>query len=225
MYQNNTIFRSPVWNEARRLDILGTSILRNEYLKECEQSEKTGGRVLSNPVQYELACNHFESAFDCYNAEVNNNPSPQIYFEFAGFCWAMCGDGPCICGLEPMYHRCAYKHAELMKAGLTQYPDNKKLLFLKRYELLRYGFDITKDDILETVDSNNPGDTPYFLLFLMEDFDKKYLNNIKILWEECSKEITLFNRLVISLIEYYCDPKLIDKNVLADYWAKRKSIK
>jgi hypothetical protein len=43
----------------------------------------------------------------------------------------------------------------------------------------------------------------------MEECDKKYLNNIKILWEECSKEITLFNRLVISLIEYYCDPKLI----------------
>jgi hypothetical protein len=205
MYLNNTIFRSPVWNEARRLDILGTTILHNEYLNALNQT----GKVQRNPDQHDLALSHFESAFDCYNAEINNNPSPQIYFEFASFCWAMVGDGPCPWRLAPIYHRCGYKHTELMEVGLRQYPCNKKLLFLKRYELDRFQFDITKEDILETVDPNNPGDIPYFLLFLMEGCDKKYLNNIKILWEECSKEITLFNRLVISLIEYYCDPKLI----------------
>jgi hypothetical protein len=205
MYPNNTIFRSPVWNEARQFDVLGTTILHNEYLKTLNQT----GKVQRNPEQHDLVLSHFESAFDCYNVEINNNPSPQIYFEFAGFCWAMVGDGPCPWRLDPIYHQCGYKYTELMEAGLKQYPDSKKLLFLKRYELDRSGFDITKDDILETVDPNNPGDIPYFLLFLMEGRDKKYLDNIKILWKECSKEITLFNRLVISLIEYYCDPKLI----------------
>jgi hypothetical protein len=196
-----------VWNKARQFDILGTAILHNEYLKNLQQRETTG-IVQLNQEQYDLALAHFESAFECYNEETNH-PSEQIFFEFAGFCWAMVGDGPCPWRLDHIYHRCGEKYSELMEVGFKKYPCSNKLLFLKRYELHRYGFDITKDDILETLDPNNPGDIPYFLLFLMEGANTKYLNNIKILWGECSKEITLFNRLIIALIECYCDPKLI----------------
>jgi hypothetical protein len=90
----------------------------------------------------------------------------------------MIGNGPCIRGLEPIYHRCGKKYVELMEVGLRKYPCSNKLLFLKRYELSRYGFDITKDEILETLDPDNPGDIPYFLLFLMElYFPKKFNQN------------------------------------------------
>jgi hypothetical protein len=198
-----------VWNKARRFDVLGTTILHNEYLKNLQQRETTG-IVQLNQEQHDLALAHFESAFECYNEETNNHPSEQIFFEFAGFCWAMVGDGPCPWRLDHIYHRCGEKYSELMEVGFRKYPCSNKLLFLKRYELHRLCFDITKEDILETIDPSNPVDIPYFLLFLLED-KKKYLDNVKILWEECTKEITLFNRLIISLIEYDCDPKLSSK--------------
>jgi hypothetical protein len=110
-----------------------------------------------------------------------------------------------------LFYTCGMKCSELISIGLEKFQDNKKLMFLKLYIDSRYGYDVNEKDILATTEVFDTSDVPYFLLFLLSD-KQRYGKNVKLLWEKCTEKKTLFNSLIVSLLEYDCDPKLMYSN-------------
>jgi hypothetical protein len=183
------MYHSVFWDNAIQLDILGTAFYKQD--------------------RDVLARQYFEDAFEQYNLAYETEPSDQLLFEFASFCWCLTLPGTTTPITENGFmDQCCDKRIELMATGLTKYKENGRILFLHMYINHRYGEDITIDDVLETVDPNNPADIPYFLLYLLSN-KEKYYENAKLLWVECTKRKTQFNQYIIELLEYDCDPKLI----------------
>jgi hypothetical protein len=182
--------RSEQWALAASLDVRATALLRQGH--------------------YDDAHANFLSAFNHYLIAWNDSHSSQLLFEFAGFCWCLLEPGiPIIVNSEGLFQQCDQTCFDLISIGLKEYKDDKKIIFLKEYIDSQNGGYTTEEKILKTVDWNNPSDIPYFLLFILSD-KKRYLENVKLLWENCIKERTLFNQLIISLIEHDCDPNLIE---------------
>ena len=178
------------WSLAVSLDVNATDLLRQRKYAEAHIG--------------------FMTAFYRYKNAWDSSPSPQLLFEFAGFCWCLLECGiPKIVTSEGLFQRCDQTCFELLSFGADKYKSDKHILFLQKYIHSRNGGDATEGDILTTVDFANPADVPYFLLFLLSN-KQRYADNAKLLWKKCTKEITLFNRLIISLIEYDCDPKLME---------------
>jgi hypothetical protein len=201
------------WTQAVEYDIKGTILLEQNRRRFFNRQPKDGieRTTLFEQELYPLAYNFFESAFDEYDKAWKQGQSPQILFDYAGFCWCLSEPGLTM-SMRPyvdgsLFSRINY--VELIDSGLKKFSNNKRILFLKKYIDSRFCGNVTEEDILQTVDTSNPRDIPYFLLFLLSD-KKRYNDNVKLLWLECTKKLTLFNQLIITLLEYDCDPNLFE---------------